>query len=204
MKDKRPLWISLLSVVIIAVVSLAATLASGWAPKLGLDLAGGLSVVYETHTPVTQAELDTITTILNERVGTGSSGATVSSQGSARCPDGKHTCALIGASIPGQKNTEAILAQLGKTAQLFFRPALCYAVPHQLVKGQLSATGTLPTCSTASALTAANLAVNTGTGQATGNPQPDAQFAPFVSTTPPPADDPDGTDASGADGPPLI
>ena len=173
-----------MSVVIIAVVSLAATLASGWAPKLGLDLAGGLSVVYETHTPVTQAELDTITTILNERVGTGSSGATVSSQGSARCPDGKHTCALIGASIPGQKNTEAILAQLGKTAQLFFRPALCYAVPHQLVKGQLSATGTLPTCSTASALTAANLAVNTGTGQATGNPQPDAQFAPFVSTTP--------------------
>ena len=184
MKSKRPLWISLLSVVIISVVSLCATLAAGWSPKLGLDLAGGLSVVYETHTPVTQAELDTITTILNERVGTGSSGATVSSQGSARCPDGKNTCALIGASIPGQKNTEAILAQLGKTAQLFFRPALCYGAPLQLAKGQTSATGTLPTCSAASALTAANLAVNTSTGQAAGNPQPDAQFAPYASTTP--------------------
>jgi hypothetical protein len=45
MRDKRPLWISLLSVVIIAVVSLSATLAAGWSPKLGLDLAGGLSVV---------------------------------------------------------------------------------------------------------------------------------------------------------------
>jgi preprotein translocase subunit SecD len=183
MKDKRPLWISLLSVVIIAVVSLCATLAAGWSPKLGLDLAGGLSVVYETHTPVTQAELDTITTILNERVGSGSSGATVSSQGSARCPDGKHTCALIGASIPGQKNTQQILAQLGKTAQLFFRPALCYAAPHQVAKGQAPATGALPQCSAASALTAANLAVNTSTGQATGNPQPDAQFAPYPSTT---------------------
>jgi len=184
MKDKRPLWISLLSVVIISVVALCATLAAGWSPKLGLDLAGGLSVVYETHTPVTQAELDTITTILNERVGTGSSGATVSSQGSARCPDGKNTCALIGASIPGQKNTEAILAQLGKTAQLFFRPALCYAAPLQLAKGQPSATGGLPACSPASALTAANLAVNTSTGQAAGNPQPDTQFAPYASTTP--------------------
>lgn len=182
MRDKRPLWISLLSVVIIAVVSLSATLAAGWSPKLGLDLAGGLSVVYETHTPVTQAELDTITTILNERVGSGSSGATVSSQGSARCPDGTRTCALIGASIPGQKNTEAILAQLGKTAQLFFRPALCNGAPQQLVKGQLPATGPLPTCSAASALTASNLAVNSS-GQTTGNPPPDAQFAPYPSTT---------------------
>ena len=51
----------------------------------------------------------------------------MASQGSSKCPDGKHTCALIGASIPGQKNTQQILNQLGKTAQLFFRPALCYA-----------------------------------------------------------------------------
>jgi preprotein translocase subunit SecD len=183
MRDKRPLWISLLSVVIIAVVSLSATLVAGWSPKLGLDLAGGLSVVYETHTPVTQAELDTITTILNERVGSGSSGATVSSQGSARCPDGTHTCALIGASIPGQKNTEAILAQLGKTAQLFFRPALCNAPPQQLVKGQVPPSGSLPTCSATSALNATNLAVNTNTGQPTGNTPPDAQFGPYQSTS---------------------
>ena len=68
MKNKRSLWVSLLSVIAIAVIALTATLASGWSPKLGLDLDGGLSVVYQTHTPVNQAQLDTIVTILNNRV----------------------------------------------------------------------------------------------------------------------------------------
>ena len=68
MKNKRSLWVSLLSVVAIAVIALSATLAAGWSPKLGLDLDGGLSVVYQTHTPVNQAQLDTIVTILNDRV----------------------------------------------------------------------------------------------------------------------------------------
>ena len=52
MKNKRSLWISLLAVVAIAVIALAATLAAGWSPKLGLDLDGGLAVTYQTHTPV--------------------------------------------------------------------------------------------------------------------------------------------------------
>jgi preprotein translocase subunit SecD len=50
MKNKRSLWVSLLSVVAIAVIALSATLAAGWSPKLGLDLDGGLAVVYQTHT----------------------------------------------------------------------------------------------------------------------------------------------------------
>ena len=90
MKDKRSLWISLISTVAVAVIALSAVLVAGWAPKLGLDLAGGLSVVYETHTPVTATELDTIVTILNERVGSGSSGATVASQGTTTCSVGVH------------------------------------------------------------------------------------------------------------------
>jgi len=184
MKDKRSLWISLLSVVALAVIGLTTTLAAGWAPKLGLDLAGGLSVTYETHTPVTTAELDTIITILNERVGTGSSGATVSSQGTSPCADGKHKCALITASVPGQKNTQQILDRLGKTAQLFFRPALCYAPALALAKGQAPLTAPLPPCATASQLTAASLQVNTSTGQATASPQPDPQFAAYASTSP--------------------
>ena len=126
MKDKRSLWISLLAIVAVGVIMLTATLAAGWSPKLGLDLAGGLSVVYETHNPVSAAELDTITTILNERVGA-SSGATVSSQGTSTCPDKVHKCSLIDASVPGEKNTQQILDRLGQTAQLFFRPALCGA-----------------------------------------------------------------------------
>jgi len=181
MKDKRSLWVSLLSIVAVAVILLSATLAAGWSPKLGLDLAGGLSVVYETHTPVTSAELDTITTILNERVG-GSSGATVSSQGTATCPDKVHKCALIGASVPGEKNTQEILAQLGKTAQLFFRPALCGAPALTVAKGKTPTAGPLPTCASASALTATNLAVNTSTEQATQTPAPDTQFTTYPST----------------------
>ena len=182
MKDKRSLWISLLSVVAVTVIMLSATLAAGWSPKLGLDLAGGLSVVYETHTPVTQAELDTITTILNERVG-GSSGATVSSQGTATCPDGKHRCALIGASVPGSKNTQATLDRLGQTAQLFFRPASCGAPSFAVAKGTPASTGALPSCSSTSQLSATNLAVNTSTGQATQTPAPDTQFSSYPSTT---------------------
>ena len=42
------------SVVAIAVIALAATLATGWSPKLGLDLDGGLAVVYQTAHPVDQ------------------------------------------------------------------------------------------------------------------------------------------------------
>jgi len=182
MKDKRSLWVSLLTVVLVTLIMLVATLAAGWSPKLGLDLAGGLSVVYETHTPVSQAELDTITTILNERVG-GSSGATVSSQGTATCPDKVHRCALIGASVPGQKNTQQTLDRLGQTAQLFFRPALCGAPVHSVPKGSTASTGALPTCSSTSALTATNLAVNTSTQQATQTPQPDPQFATYPSTS---------------------
>ena len=188
MRDKRPLWISLLAVIAIAVVSLSATLAAGWSPKLGLDLAGGLSVVYETHTPVTTAELDTIITILNERVGSGSSGATVASQGTSKCPDGVHSCALIGAQIPGQKNTQQILDQLGKTAQLFFRPALCYAPGSSGAKGQAAATGALPTCSTTTALTKANINVQPNSSSTQGytsnlgSISADTQFAPYKST----------------------
>ena len=172
MKKKRSLWISLLSVVAIAVIALSATLAAGWSPKLGLDLDGGLAVVYQTHKPVNQAQLDTIVTILNERVNAGTSGATVDSQGKNQ----------ISVSIPGVKNTQKVLATLGNTAQLFFRPALCYAPPLTLAKGKTPTIGPLPTCAAASQLTAANLAVNTSTGQATNNPPEDPQFATYPST----------------------
>jgi preprotein translocase subunit SecD len=173
MKRKRSLWISLLSVIAVAVIALSATLAAGWSPKLGLDLDGGLAVVYQTHRPVSQAQLATIVTILNDRVGAGTTGATVASQGKNE----------ISVSIPGEKNTQQVLKTLGNTAQLFFRPALCYAPPLTLAKGKTASTGALPTCAASSALTATNLAVNTSTQQATNNPAPDAQFATYKSTS---------------------
>jgi preprotein translocase subunit SecD len=178
MKNKRSLWISLLSVVAIAVIALSATLAAGWSPKLGLDLDGGLAVVYQTHTPVNQAQLNTITTILNNRVNAGTSGATVDSQGKNQ----------VSVSIPGAKNTQQILATLGNTAQLFFRPALCYAPALTVAKGQVPVTGPLPVCSAASQLTMANLNIQQNPSNAvqpytfnTNIPE-DTQFAAHAST----------------------
>ncbi len=42
----------------------------------------------------------------------------------------------ISVQIPGEKNTQQILATLGNTAQLLFRPALCYAPPFTRGQGQ--------------------------------------------------------------------
>jgi preprotein translocase subunit SecD len=177
MKAKRSLWISLLSVVAIAVIALSATLAAGWSPKLGLDLDGGLAVVYQTHTPVNQAQLNTIVTILNDRVNAGTSGATVDSQGKNQ----------ISVSIPGVKNTQKVLATLGNTAQLFFRPALCYAPAFTVAKGQAPATGPLPACSASTQLTRTNLAVTPNSSNVNGytfntNIPEDPQFATHPST----------------------
>jgi preprotein translocase subunit SecD len=177
MKSKRSLWISLLSVIAVAVIALSATLAAGWSPKLGLDLDGGLAVVYQTHRPVNQAQLNTIVTILGDRVNAGTSGATVDSQGKNE----------ISVSIPGEKNTQRVLATLGNTAQLFFRPVICYAPAFTVAKGKTASTGPLPTCSASTQLTAANLEVTPDSSNVNGytensNISEDPQFLTYKST----------------------
>ncbi len=176
-KQTRALWTSLLAVLAVTAIALGAVLAAGWSPKLGLDLDGGLSVVYQTHTPVSSAELDTIVTILNNRVNNGTSGATVSSQGKNQ----------ISVSVPGAKNSQQILASLGNTGQLFFRPALCYANAFTLSKGQTASTAPLPAqCAAPYQLTAANLGVtpdsNSTAGYTSKNVGPDPQFTTTPST----------------------
>jgi preprotein translocase subunit SecD len=178
MKNKRSLWISLLTVTAVAVIALSATLAAGWAPKLGLDLDGGLAVVYQTHRPVNQGQLDTIVSILNSRVNAGTSGATVDSQGKNQ----------ISVSIPGEKNTQQVLATLGNTAQLLFRPALCYAPPLTVAKGKTASTGPLPACAASTQLTATNLQVTPNSSNVNGytsntNIPEDPTFATFKSTS---------------------
>jgi len=181
MRNKRSLWVSLFSVVAIALVAFGSTVAAGWTPKLGLDLKGGLSVVYKTAKPVTAQELDNVVTILSNRVNAGTSGATVGSQGSNE----------IAVSIPGEKNTQQVLATLGNTAQLFLRPALCYAPAYSVPKGKLPSTGPLPTtCASSSQLTAANLDVKPNPSSVTQpytyntNIPDDPQFATYPSTPP--------------------
>lgn len=190
---RTSLVVSLVGVVAVVVGALGATFAAGWAPRLGLDLAGGLSVVYQPAHKVSSNVMNEAITIMTDRVdGLGVSGATVSSQGSD-----------IVAQIPSVRNTKQVLSLLGTTAQLYFRPVLCFApayTPPAPAKGAKSAPaspGPLPTsCPTQYQTTAANLAVKPDSAAANGftsNPiSPDPSLASYPST-PSSADTPSAT-----------
>jgi preprotein translocase subunit SecD len=161
--------VSLVLTVAIAFGALAATMSLGWGPKLGLDLAGGLSVVYKPTTHATTADMQEVVTILTNRVnGLGVSGATVNLQGKD-----------VVVSVPGVKDARAVLAAVGQTAQLLFRPVLCEAA----VGGKLVSATKLPTCAPQYQDTAANLNVNTSTGNPV-NIAPDPTFTDIASTKP--------------------
>jgi preprotein translocase subunit SecD len=184
-RRQRNLLISVLAVVAISLGSFAAVFSAKWSPKLGLDLAGGLAVVYQAQGKVPQSELDQTVNILNSRVnGLGVSGAQVSTTGTDQ----------ISVSIPGVSNANAVLSQIGKTARLYFRPVLCEtystAVQQQATTktkknpkpGKVaSGDATLPACAKSTATTVANLAVNTTTG-ASKTPAPDPTFATTTNT----------------------
>ena len=177
-RRQRSLVISLVIVVVVAVASLAGTLAARWSPRLGLDLAGGLSVVYKPAHKVNQSDLAQTVSILTNRVnGLGVSGATVGTQGGD-----------IVVQVPGVKNGHQILKTIGETAQLYFRPALC-GVPAFVGSSSKSAkppTAALPSCTSSSQLTAANLGVRPTTGTTfTENHVPtDQSLADYPSTNP--------------------
>ena len=94
-RQRRNLLVSVFAVVIISLGSFSAVVASKWTPRLGLDLAGGLSVVYQTQHHVSASQLAETVDILNNRVnGLGVSGAQVNTTGNNE----------ITVSIPGLKN----------------------------------------------------------------------------------------------------
>ena len=177
-RRQRSLLISLVIVVVVALGSLGATLAGGWSPRLGLDLAGGLSVVYKPAHKVSTTKLDEAVSILTHRVsGLGVSGATVGTQG---------TDILV--QVPGVKDGQTILKQIGQTAQLYFRPVLCGAPAFKSTKSSPAkpATAALPSCTPTTALTKTNLGVKkTSTGTFTSNNiPPDAALAVYPTTSP--------------------
>ena len=174
--SRRSLLISLILTVVVSFGALVTTLSLGWGPKLGLDLAGGLSVVYKPATPTSLANLQEVVTILNNRVnGLGVSGAQVNLQGRN-----------VAVSVPGVTDARQVLQEIGQTAQLLFRPVICEttaAAPKAVVRR------TIPACQPNYVLSAANLAVNTNTGNPTNNIPPDPQYA-NIASTPPNSDDP--------------
>jgi preprotein translocase subunit SecD len=121
----------LLSVVLTCLVcfgALAGVVAAKWKPLLGLDLRGGLSVVYcpaakgsttkcAIAKHVSAAKLDTVVNILDNRANAfGVSQPNINVQGSD-----------VVVQLPGVKNAREVEKRLGATAQLYFRPVLCYA-----------------------------------------------------------------------------
>lgn len=168
---------SLVLVVIVSFGALAATLSLGWGPKLGLDLAGGLSVVYKPTTVATNADMQEVVSILNNRVnGLGISGSTVNLQGKN-----------VVVSVPGVKDARRVLAIVGETAQLLFRPVLCETTTDKVT--QPVAPSKLPTCGSQYALSATNLAVTPANNTAgftsnLGTIGTDPAFAGISSTQP--------------------
>ena len=100
-RQRRNMIISVLVVVGIAIGTFAATSFASWSPRLGLDLAGGVSVVYTAEGQhVSQSDLNETVNILNLRVnGLGVSGAQVQTTGNKQ----------ISVSIPGVTNAQQVL-----------------------------------------------------------------------------------------------
>lgn len=176
--SRRSLVVSLIFTIAVAFGALATTLSLGWGPKLGLDLAGGLSVVYRPTTPASNADMQEVVTILSNRVnGLGVSGAQVNLQGKD-----------VVVSVPGVKDARAVLASVGQTAQLLFRPVLCETTTG---KKLVTLTSALPACGSQYLLSAANLNVTPNANSVSGfnpiNVVPDPAFA-NIATTPPPQD----------------
>jgi preprotein translocase subunit SecD len=112
-RQKRKLLASILAVVIISIGSFVGVVAAKWTPRLGLDLAGGLSVVYQTEHHVSASDLAETVSILNNRVnGLGVSGAQVNTTGSNE----------ITVAIPGLKDPAPVLSAIGQTATAQFPP----------------------------------------------------------------------------------
>lgn len=111
---RRRYWVPLLATLIIAFGSLAAVLAAGYRPLLGLDLRGGVSVVLKPARPVSKSILDQAQAIITNRVDAlGVSEPNITVQGGQ-----------IVVELPGVKNTQQVLRLIGQTAQLTFRPVI--------------------------------------------------------------------------------
>ena len=179
---KRPLVISLVASIAIAVIAFSSTMGAGWSPKLGLDLAGGLSVIYKPApihgTSVSAAELNTTISIMRNRVDSqGVSGANIGTQGND-----------IVVQIPGIKNYKQVLSELGSTAQLEFRSVLCEAPAYSPPAPSTPAPTSLPTnCASQNQATASNLNVtpnsNSAAGYTANNLSPDPSLASYPTTT---------------------
>jgi len=176
---KNSLKVTLLITTAVAFIALAATLAVGWSPKLGLDLAGGFQATLQPDRPATSGELNTVVQIIQNRIdGIGVSGATTNSQSGD-----------VVVQVPGLSNRNQLLSVIESTGEMLFRPVLCLAPAASTDAKTISAKNPLPTtCPAVNQQTAANLDVNTSTGNPANSPAAWSELANYQ-TTPTPEDD---------------
>lgn len=168
----------LASVVLTCVVCfgvLIGVLATGWSPALGLDLAGGLAVVYRPAHPVPTSELNTVVSIIDDRVNAlGVSQPNIGTQGGD-----------VSVELPGIKNTTRALSIIGQTAQLYFRPVLCaaspYVAPAKSTKTKTTSTSTALPSSCPAPYLYSSADYDTATGSF-NSPSPDPALSSYKST----------------------
>ncbi len=182
-RQRRNLLLSVIIVVAITLGAFGAVFAAKWSPRLGLDLAGGVSVVYTAQGQhISQSDLDETVNILNLRVnGLGVSGAQVQSTGKNQ----------ISVSIPGVTDAQEVLHQIGQTARMYFRPVECWAYPQSVPKHAKTplppGIETIPACTASSQINASSLQVSPDSASAAGftsnSVPPDEQYAAYPSTS---------------------
>ena len=151
----RRLRTYLIATLLLVVVALGATLASGNEPILGLDLQGGISIVYAPVGKFTPSGLDEAVNIIQNRVnGLGVAEPDINRQGNT-----------ISVDLPGVKDRDKASRIVGQTAELRFRPVLA----------QLPA-DTKPTATTTTTVAGATT-TTTAPGSTTTTTEPDASTA---------------------------
>jgi preprotein translocase subunit SecD len=118
-RNRRRLWVSLVGILLVAFGSLAATVAAGYSPALGLDLQGGASVVLQPTEEVPDEILEQAISIIRNRVdGLGVAEPEIARQGQS-----------IIVQLPGVADRQRALEVVGQTAELRFRPVLQAGLP---------------------------------------------------------------------------
>lgn len=105
---------TLITFVVVVVGLVAAVLAAGWSPLLGLDLQGGVAVVLKPTSVADEEQINQAVAVIRNRV---------DAIGVAE-PDITIQGGNVVVQLPGVKDRERALELVGSTAELRFRPVL--------------------------------------------------------------------------------
>ena len=154
---------SLVIFLLITLGSVVGVVAAGWKPLLGLDLQGGVSVVLKPATTVDDDQLATAIEIIRNRV---------DALGVAE-PDISRQGQNIVVELPGVKDQQKALDEVGSTAELRFRPVLAFLGPPPGAEGSTSTTA--PVAGQSSPIVVGDPTTSTAGGAAT-TPTTEASF----------------------------